>query len=108
MNKPIEPGCLAVVVGNPACSCAGCHTNAGKKVVVVACVGLMLIDDGLVWAWEVTSVGPPLIVLNPATGEESTQMTGVVPEPWLQRLDDPQGADETLVWAGKPREVVPC
>lgn len=105
MTKPIEPGCLAVVVGNPTCNCDGCRANVGKKVVVGQCVGVFV--PGFENAWRVTTVVAPLRVFHPLTGEEKTAATGVVPEPWLQRLDDPQGEDETLTWTDKP-EVVPC
>lgn len=105
MSKPIEPGCLAIVVGNPKCGCADCARNKGKKVVVGNQAGMLLSMFANAPMWEVTSLSGPLVSYDLGSGKASEGVTAFIPEPFLQRIDDPDGEDEVITRVGKPEGV---
>jgi hypothetical protein len=107
--KPIEPGCLAIITGNDRCP-----EDVGKLVVVLwqTFVGSVLRNSLHVVAtegdylpvnklWEVESLGAPLLAAF-AGGFRRYVPTAVYQEHHLRRIDDAQGDDETLEWAGRP------
>lgn len=110
MTKPIEPGCLALVVATPGCDCYECMANRGKLVTVVRALVPGDVIEGkfvplLVDAscWLVRSVGgdltladPPLVWCQPERPFLTRQ---------LKRIDNPDGQDETLRWTPVPTGV---
>lgn len=103
MTKPLEPGCLALVVpGRPACGCLDCVLNNGKVVTVVGKLppgSEVVVTPGL-FAY---TAGPSTWVCR---GElHAPFIFGVVTvderpldADRLVRIDNPDGQDETLTW----------
>lgn len=107
--KPIEAGCLAIVVGTQGCDCEVCGGNRGKIVRVVDAMyagdtlgvsggGVLLMTE---FAWLCQTLGGRLLL--DIDRDYSIYVTcRPFLEHQLRRIDDPVGADETLTWAPVP------
>ena len=106
--KPIEAGCLAIVVGTQGCGCEVCEGNRDKIVQVVHALhagdtvqvaGIVLEVTG--FSWMCQTQGSQLILdITYGVGVWVTRRPFA--EHQLRRIDDPVGADETLTWAPVP------
>lgn len=93
MTKPIEPGCLAVVIGDVP------HTNNGKFVVVGNFLGLLedfSEEDGPYW-----EVDTPLAVVSEYDDSVVERYANVAAERCLLRID---GEDFEHEWIAEELE----
>jgi hypothetical protein len=108
MRKPIEAGCLAIVVGTPGCDCVVCKANRGKLVQVIVALragDMMRISEWVLFvkdsSWLCQSLGSRLSLDVSGPGD-CTVTRRPFYENQLLRIDDPVGADETLTWTPVP------
>ncbi len=108
MTKPLEPGCLALVVQGH-CSCKDCRVNNGKVVTVIQQVpagslipvtpDVSVVAGSPMWICQGNLVVPHPFLPDLRVSERPLH------EERLVRIDNPDGQDETLTWTPVPTGV---